>query len=122
MDKVAGFSLRDRNGTTCVIFEPLDFMARLTALVANSRDYLSRIHGVFALFLYFIRHRLLRFGGYGSIAVSEGPLSGWTCRSLILREGQKVADSTHSWCKLLYYLLNGEDPVRKYSNELLMER
>jgi len=71
MDKVAGFSLRDRNGTTYVIFEPLDFMARLTALVANSRDNLSRIHGVFALFLYFIRHRLLRFGGYGSITVSE---------------------------------------------------
>lgn len=37
-----------RNGTTHVIFEPLDFIARLAALVPKSRVNLTRFHGVFA--------------------------------------------------------------------------
>ncbi len=35
-------------GTTHVIFEPLDFMARLAALVPRPRANLTRFHGVFA--------------------------------------------------------------------------
>jgi Putative transposase len=37
-----------RNGTTHVVFEPLDFMARLVALVPKPRVNLTRFHGVFA--------------------------------------------------------------------------
>ena len=37
-----------RNGTTHVIFEPLDFMAKLAALVPRPRVNLTRYHGVFA--------------------------------------------------------------------------
>ena len=37
-----------RDGTTHVVFEPLDFMARLAALVPNPRANLTRYHGVFA--------------------------------------------------------------------------
>ena len=37
-----------RNGTTHVIFEPLDFIARLAALVPKPRVNLTRFHGVFA--------------------------------------------------------------------------
>ena len=37
-----------RNGTTQVIFEPLDFVARLVALVPKPRVNLTRFHGVFA--------------------------------------------------------------------------
>ena len=37
-----------RNGTTQVIFEPLDFMSRLAALVPRPRVNLTRFHGVFA--------------------------------------------------------------------------
>ena len=37
-----------RNGTTHVIFEPLDFIARLAALVPKPRFNLTRFHGVFA--------------------------------------------------------------------------
>ena len=37
-----------RNGTTHVIFDPLDFMARLAALVSKPRVNLTRFHGVFA--------------------------------------------------------------------------
>jgi hypothetical protein len=37
-----------RDGTTHVIFEPLDFIARLTALVPKPRVNLIRFHGVFA--------------------------------------------------------------------------
>ena len=36
------------DGTTHVIFEPLDFMARLIALVPRPRVNLTRFHGVFA--------------------------------------------------------------------------
>jgi Putative transposase len=37
-----------RDGTTHVIFEPVDFIARLAALVPKSRVNLTRHHGVFA--------------------------------------------------------------------------
>ncbi len=37
-----------RDGTIHVIFEPLDFMARLVALVPKPRVNLTRFHGVFA--------------------------------------------------------------------------
>ena len=37
-----------RNGTTLVIFEPLDFIVRLAALVQKQRVNLTRFHGVFA--------------------------------------------------------------------------
>lgn len=37
-----------RDGTTHVIFEPLDFIARLAALVPQPRVNLTRFHGVFA--------------------------------------------------------------------------
>ena len=36
------------NGTTHVIFEPLDFISRLAALVPKPRVHLTRFHGVFA--------------------------------------------------------------------------
>ena len=37
-----------RNGTTHVIFEPLDFISRLVSLVPKPRVHLTRFHGVFA--------------------------------------------------------------------------
>jgi len=37
-----------RDGTTHVIFEPLDFIARLAALIPKPRANLTRFHGVFA--------------------------------------------------------------------------
>ena len=37
-----------RDGTTHVIFEPLDFIARLVALVPKPRVNLTRYHGIFA--------------------------------------------------------------------------
>jgi len=37
-----------KDGTTHVIFEPLDFIARLAALVPKPRINLTRFHGVFA--------------------------------------------------------------------------
>ena len=37
-----------RDGTTHVMFEPLDFVARLAALVPKPRVNLTRFHGVFA--------------------------------------------------------------------------
>ena len=37
-----------RDGTTHVIFEPLDFIARLAALAPEPRIHLTRCHGVFA--------------------------------------------------------------------------
>jgi hypothetical protein len=37
-----------RDGTTHVVFEPLDFIARLAALKPTPRVHLTRYHGVFA--------------------------------------------------------------------------
>ena len=38
-----------RDGTTHVIFEPLDFIAKLAALVPKPRVNLTHYHNVFAL-------------------------------------------------------------------------
>ena len=38
-----------RDGTTHVIFEPLDFIARMAALIRKPRVNLTRFHGVFTL-------------------------------------------------------------------------
>lgn len=63
-----------RDGTTHVIFEPLDFMARLAALVPRPRVNLTRFHGVFAPNS---QHRAMvtrRKGGKGSKArVTDEP-------------------------------------------------
>ncbi len=40
--------LEDQDGTTHVIFEPMDFIARLAALVPKPRVNLTRFHGLFA--------------------------------------------------------------------------
>jgi hypothetical protein len=37
-----------RDGTTHIVLEPLDFLARLAALVPPPRVHLTRYHGVFA--------------------------------------------------------------------------
>jgi hypothetical protein len=37
-----------RDGTTHIVLEPLDLMARLAALVPTPRMHLTRYHGVFA--------------------------------------------------------------------------
>jgi hypothetical protein len=37
-----------RDGTTHIVLEPLDFIARLAALVPPPRVHLTRFHGVFA--------------------------------------------------------------------------
>lgn len=37
-----------RDGTTYVLFEPLDFISRLASLVPHPRIHLTRFHGVFA--------------------------------------------------------------------------
>ena len=37
-----------RNGTTHIVLEPLEFIARLAALVPRPRSHLVRYHGVFA--------------------------------------------------------------------------
>ena len=37
-----------RNGTTHVLFEPLDFISRLVSLIPKPRVNLTRFHGVFA--------------------------------------------------------------------------
>ncbi|MEX6397506.1 transposase [Providencia hangzhouensis] len=42
---VTSSKLRTANGTTHVIFEPLDFIAKLAALVPKPRVNLTRFHG-----------------------------------------------------------------------------
>jgi hypothetical protein len=61
-----------RDGTTDIVLEPLDFIARLAALVPPPRVHLTRYHGVFAA------HAALRAAitpvGRGSKARSERPM------------------------------------------------
>ena len=45
---ISMFKVPYRNGTTHVIFEPMDFIAKLAALVPKPHVNLTRFHGVFA--------------------------------------------------------------------------
>jgi len=58
-----------RDGTTHVLFEPLDFIARLAALVPRPRSHLIRFHGLFAPNA---RHRRLVVPAPAPAPASEG--------------------------------------------------
>lgn len=44
-----------RDDTTHVVLEPLDFIARLAALVRSPRVNLTRYHGVFISIVFLVR-------------------------------------------------------------------
>lgn len=79
-----------RNGTTCVIFEPVDFVGKLAALVLSPCANLTRLHGVFAQNSRY-RARVLpgrRSGVGGPTSPEEEPTPGersasMTCAGLI---------------------------------------
>ena len=54
-----------RNGTTNVVPEPFDFIAKLAALVLGSRVNLSRFHGVFVGVPQHPRNKLRNAGNVG---------------------------------------------------------
>jgi hypothetical protein len=64
-----------RDGTTHIVLEPLDFMARLAALVPPPRAHLTRYHGVFA------PHAALRAAGHSPGGTSKHRASATTTRS-----------------------------------------
>ena len=45
---VAGLRHRYRDGTTHIVFEPIDFVAKLAALVPPPRCHMVRYHGILA--------------------------------------------------------------------------
>ena len=61
-----------RDGTSHVMFEPLDFMARLAALVPKPRVHLTRYHGVFAPHSALRAERSRRPGGVGNQRLRRG--------------------------------------------------
>jgi hypothetical protein len=62
-----------RDGSTHVVLEPLDFMARLAALVPRPRLNLTRFHGVFAPYFRH-RHRIVPHHPKGRVD-SDKPLA-----------------------------------------------
>jgi hypothetical protein len=80
------------DGTTHVLFEPLDFISRLVALVPKPRVNLTRFHGVFAPNSKYRAQVTL-----AKQEEAEGPL--WVVSSLsatVSVEGPLVADSSLS--------------------------
>jgi putative transposase len=61
-----------RDGTTHVIFEPVDFIAELAALVPRPRVNLTRFHGVFAPDSEKIPGVLGMQGGLNSVSMAAG--------------------------------------------------
>ena len=86
-----------RDGTTHVIFEPMDFIARLAALVPKPRVNLTRFHGVFASNS---KHRaLISPSGRG-----KGRRSGSTDDQLDLSPVERRASMT--WAQRLKRVFN----------------
>jgi hypothetical protein len=74
-----------RDGTTEVIFEPLDFIAKLAALVPKPRVNLTRFHGVFVgmppnPITNFVCESRQRCGVGGASGVNRPGKTGWTRR------------------------------------------
>jgi hypothetical protein len=77
-----------RDGTTHVLFEPLDFLARLAALVPNPGVNLTRYHGVFAP-----NHRLraqIVPSRRGRGGAQQGAAGGATPQHLAMRWAQRL--------------------------------
>jgi hypothetical protein len=78
------------DGTTHIVLEPLDLMARLAALVPPPRMHLTRFHGVFA------PHSKLRAAvtpahrGVGSKAVAAAPAKPITPRHVAMSWAQRL--------------------------------
>jgi hypothetical protein len=73
-----------RDGTTDILFEPLDFIARLAALVPKPRVNLTRFHGVFAPNSHW-RAQITPAGrgrGRRSLRAAETPLAGEQHRAM----------------------------------------
>ena len=81
-----------RDGTTLMIFESVDLIARLAALIPRPRVNLTPFHGVFASFVFFLSNTS-SFGyvRYRSQAVPERPFSVLHDVQASNRKGQELA-------------------------------
>jgi len=84
-----------RDGTTHVLFEPLDFMAHLAALVPRPRTHLIRFHGLFAPNA---RHRRLVVPSPPPPPVSDGAAEPEPVRT---RAQMSLAPSVCTGCSTL---------------------
>jgi hypothetical protein len=74
-----------RDGTTHVVFEPLDFLSRLAALVPAPRVNLTRFHGVFAP-----HHRLRTRIAPGRCDPAQSGTGRGTSRASAMRWAQRL--------------------------------
>ena len=85
-----------RNGTTHVIFEPLDFMAKLAALIPKPKVNLTRVHGVFA-----------PNSQYRKIITSEGKAKKSSTVKTVKTNGNETEKrKTMTWGKRLKRIFN----------------
>ena len=86
-----------RNGTTHVVFEPLDFMAKLAALIPKPKVNLTRFHGVFA-----------PNSKYRKVITNEGKAKKSKLNKIKLKSNQTEKDKrkTMSWSQRLKRVFN----------------
>jgi hypothetical protein len=82
-----------RNGTTHVVFEPLDFMAKLAALIPKSKVNLTRFHGVFA-----------PNSQYRKVIMSEGRIK--KSSTVKAKDTETEKRKTRTWGKRLKRIFN----------------
>jgi hypothetical protein len=78
-----------RDGTTHIVLEPLDFIARLAALVPPPRVHLTRFHGVFAA------HAALR------AAITPGGRGAGASKRAVAPESPAPKDIRLNWARRL---------------------
>jgi len=87
-----------RDGTTHIVLEPLDFMARLATLVPKPRVNLTRFHGVFAPNSA-LRKQIVPKARCKLTALSDKPKSPAQCRTAMTctrgHKGATIEASIH---------------------------
>jgi len=86
------------DGTTAVVFSPLEFMEKLAALVPPPRVHLTRFHGIFAPHS---KYRPLAVPEKVAIKPEENTSTGSDKPSLSLQESLSPSSKRIPWAKLL---------------------
>lgn len=99
-----------RDGTTHVLFEPLDFLARLAALVPLPRVHLTRFHGLFAP--HSRLHAAITPSGRGATAQPHPPTHHAMCWMQRLKRAFRIDLETCQRCGgQLRVIASIEDPA-----------
>jgi hypothetical protein len=108
-----------RNGTTHILFSPVDFLSKLAALVPRPRHNLVRYHGVFVRGGLPYNAKLRKLIVPKSTKIVKGKVASRTHKSIEEAASQKELIAPLSWAQRLKRVCNMMGPPSDYPMPLV---